>query len=113
MRHKWKIKGQIERDLQNPEYKKRFDMDYEAFKLAVQFLLALEKKHWSYSDLARAIGTQKGHISRDLKGGGLRTASISRISKIANALDLKFFAVCVSDKKVKAATPIIKKLIAA
>jgi transcriptional regulator with XRE-family HTH domain len=110
MKHKWHVKSQLARDLENPEYRKRFEADYEAFKLEVQLLLALERKHWSYSDLARAVGTNKSHISRDLKGGGLNSASLSRIAKIAEALGLKFIPLCISEKKMRAALPVIRKL---
>jgi len=103
----------LERDLENPEYRKRFESDYEAFKLEVQLLLALERKHWSYSDLARAMGTHKSHISRDLKGGGLASASISRIAKMAGALGLRFLPLCVPESKMKQFLPVIKKLVAA
>ena len=103
----------MERDLENPEYRKRFESDYEAFKLEVQLLLALERKHWSYSDLARAMGTHKSHISRDLKGGGLASASISRIAKMAGALGLRFLPLCVPESKMKQFLPVIKKLVAA
>lgn len=113
MKHKWNVKSQLARDLENPEYRKRFEADYEAFKLEVQLLLALERKHWSYSDLAKAVGTQKSHISRDLKGGGLGSASISRIAKIAEALGLRFVPLCISESKMKLALPVIKKLVAA
>ena len=110
MKHKWNVKSQLARDLENPEYRKRFEADYESFKLETQLLLALERKHWSYSDLAKAVGTQKSHISRDLKGGGLSSASISRIAKIAEALGLRFIPLCISEKKIKQALPLIKKL---
>ena len=110
MKRKWHVKSQLARDLENPEYRKRFEADYEAFKLEVQLLLALERKHWSYSDLARAVGTNKSHISRDLKGGGLGAASIARVTKIAAALGLKFVPLCISERKMKQALPIIKKL---
>jgi DNA-binding phage protein len=113
MKRKWRVKSQLARDLENPEYQKRFESDYEAFKLEVQLLLALERKHWSYSDLARAVGTHKSHISRDLKAGGLASASISRIAKMAKALGLKFVPLCISEKKIKQALPVLKRLVAA
>ena len=69
MKRQWNVKSRLARDLEDPEYRKRFEADYESFKLEVQLLLAMERKHWSYSDLAKAVGTQKSHISRDLKGG--------------------------------------------
>jgi DNA-binding phage protein len=113
MKRKWHVKSQLARDLEDPEYRKRFEADYAAFKLEVQLLLALERKHWSYSDLAKAVGTQKSHISRDLKGGGLGSASISRIAKIAEALGLRFVPLCISEDKIKQALPVIMKLVAA
>lgn len=113
MKRKRNVKSQLAKDLEDPEYRKRFEADYEAFKLEVQFLLAMERKHWSYSDLARAVGTQKSHISRDLKAGGLASASISRIAKMAEALGLRFVPLCVSEKKIKQALPVIKKLASA
>ena len=83
------------------------------FKLEVQLLLALERKHWSYDDLAKAIGTQKGHISRDLKGGGIQTASVARVSRIAEALGMKFLPLCISRDKLKGILPKIEKLVTA
>ena len=112
-RHKWNVKSQMARDLEDPEYRKRFERDYEIFKLEVQFLLAMERRHWSYADLAKAVGTQKSHISRDLKGGGLGSATISRIIKMADALGLKFLPLCIPKKKMAQALPIIRKLAAA
>lgn len=108
-----RIKSQLSRDLEDPEYRRRFEADYESFKLEVQFLLALERKHWSYSDLAKAMGTQKSHISRDLKGGGLASASMSRITKMAEVLGLKFYPLCIPEKRMKEALPFIRKLAAA
>ena len=113
MKRKRNVKSQLARDLENPEYRKRFEADYESFKLEVQLLLAMERKHWSYSDLARAVGTQKSHISRDLKGGGLASASIARIARMAEVLGLKFLPLCVSEKKMRQAIPFMKKLVAA
>jgi transcriptional regulator with XRE-family HTH domain len=113
MRHKWTVKSQLARDLEDPTYRKRFEADHEAFKIEVQLLLALERKHWSYADLAKAVGSHKSHISRDLKGGGLATASIGRIAKIAEALGLRFLPLCISEKKMKQALPLIRRLVAA
>lgn len=110
MRRKWRVKSQLARALEDPEYKKRFDADYEAFKVEVQLLLALERKHWSYADLAHAIGSQKSHVSRDLKGRGLGAASISRISRIAEALGLKFVPLCIPKDKFESSLPLLRKL---
>lgn len=113
MKRRKSVKSQLAKDLEDPAYRKRFDADYEAFKLEVQLLLALERKHWSYADLARATGTQKSHVSRDLKGGGLRSASISRVAKMAEALGLRFLPLCIREERMPRALPVIKKLVAA
>lgn len=113
MKTKTKFKSIADRQMEDPEYRKIFEESWPAFQLEVQLLNALERKHWSYSDLAKALHTHKSAISRDLKGGGLRTASISRIAKMADVLDMQFFPICVIEKKVKSAAPIIRKLIAA
>jgi transcriptional regulator with XRE-family HTH domain len=104
-----KAKGLLARKMEDPAYRKRFEESYELFKLEVKLLNALERKHWSYSDLARAVGTNKSQISRDLNGG-LGTASIGRVSKMADALGLRFIPLCLPKEKMKRALPILKKL---
>lgn len=113
MKRKWRVKSQLERDLENPAYRKRFEEDYEAFKVEVQLLLALERKHWSYSDLARAVGTQKSHISRDLKGGGIQSASLARIARMAEALGMKFLPIMINRNQEKTILPKLQKLVTA
>ena len=108
-----KSKGLLARKMEDSAYRKRHEESYELFKLEVQFLNALEKKHWTYADLAKVMHTQKSGISRDLKGGGLKFASMARIAKMAEALGLKFFPFCVAEKKAKQVLPVIIKLVAA
>ena len=79
---KTKAKGLLARKMEDPAYRKRHEESYELFKLEVQLLNALERKHWTYSDLAKVMGTQKSAISRDLKGRGLRMASMDRIEAL-------------------------------
>lgn len=114
MNRKWhNVKSQIARDLENPAYRKRFEVDYETFKIAVQILLALEKKNWTYQDLAKAIGTNKSHISRDLKSGGIESASVSRIARIADALGMTFIPLFIANEKRKQILPKLHGLVAA
>lgn len=113
MKAKTKATGVLERKMSDPAYRKRHEKSYELFKLEVQLLNALERKHWSYSDLAKVMGTQKSAISRDLKGGGLQKASMDRIAKMAEALGLKFVPFCVAESKVKQALPVLRKLLVA
>ena len=113
MKNKEKPRGLLARKMQDPAYRKRHEKSYELLKLEVQLLNALEKKHWTYADLARVMHTQKSAISRDLKGGGLRSASMSRVSKMAEALGLRFFSFCVPENKASQYLPVIRKMAAA
>ena len=113
MKNKKKFKSVFDREMEDPEFRRLFEEGWPAFQLEVQLLNALERKHWSYSDLAKVLHTQKSAISRDLKSGGIRSASISRISKMAQALGLKFLPLCISEKQMKKVLPIIKRLAAA
>ena len=108
-----KAKGLLARKMADPAYRKRHEESYELFRLEVQFLNALERKHWTYADLAKVMHTQKSGISRDLKGGGLQSASIARVAKMAEALGLRFFSFCVAEDKAEQALPVISRLAAA
>ena len=112
LKSKGKTKGLLARKMEDAAYRKRHEESYEFFKLEVQLLNALEKKHWTYSDLAKAMGTQKNAISRDLMGHGLQKASMDRIAKMAEALGLRFMPFCVAESKAKQALPLIQKLVA-
>jgi len=113
MKTKEKFKTISGREMEDPEFRKLFEETWPAFQLEVQLLNALERRHWTYADLAKVLHTQKSAISRDLKGGGLRFASIARISKMAEALGMKFVPFCISEKKAKQFVPVIKKLVTA
>jgi transcriptional regulator with XRE-family HTH domain len=113
MRTSGKAKGLLARKMENAAYRKRHEESYELFKLEVQFLRALERKRWTYSDLAKVMHTQKSGISRDLKGGGLQFASMDRVTKMAEALGLKLFSFCVAEEDVNRVLPVIAKLAAA
>lgn len=113
MKNKGKPRGLLARKMADPAYRKRHDESYELLKLEVQLLNALERKHWTYADLARVMHTQKSAISRDLKGGGLRFASMSRVAKMAEALGLRLFSFCVAENKAGQVLPVIRKLVTA
>ena len=113
MKSKKRAKSLFDREMEDPAYRKRHEESYELFKIEVQLLNALERKHWSYSDLARVLHTHKNTISRDLKGGNLRAVSIGRITKMAEALGLKFFPLCIPKQKAKRVLPVIDNLVTA
>lgn len=112
MKSKIRVKSQIERDLENLEYRKRYEAGYEAFKLEVQILNALEEKGWSFTKLARVMHTSKSNISRDLSGGGIRSATVSRLAKMGEALGLKFLPLFVPEKREKSVVHKIHRLLA-
>lgn len=96
----------IERKLRDPQH----DVRYAAFMLEVQILLALEDKGWTFARLAKAVGTSKGNISRDLNGG-LSKASYSRICKIVHALGLKLIPLCIPKEHEDFVLPKIRDMI--
>ncbi|MFH1259407.1 MAG: hypothetical protein ABII74_06325 [Elusimicrobiota bacterium] len=110
---KKKIKGLLEKKMENAAYRKRHEEDYQLFQLEVQFLNALEKKQMTYNELAKRLHTQKSNISRDLKAGGMRHASLSRIEMMAEALGLKFLPLVLSREQEKTLWPKIQKLVMA
>ena len=108
-----KVKSILDRKMEDPAYRKRFEQRYPLFQLEVQLLNALEEKGWTLSDLARAMHTHKGNISRDLSSGKIHSATISRITKMAEVLGLKFHPLFVPEGKERNLLPKIHKLLAA
>ncbi|MBI4668544.1 MAG: helix-turn-helix transcriptional regulator, partial [Elusimicrobia bacterium] len=108
MSTKPRIKSLLERKLEISEYRKRHEESYEEFKLEVQILHALERKGWSYADLAQATHSHKSNISRDLKAGGIFSASFSRISKIAEVLGMKLIALLAPKEQARFFLPQIE-----
>ncbi|MDO8803291.1 MAG: hypothetical protein Q7R35_02575 [Elusimicrobiota bacterium] len=92
-------KSLIETKMEDSEYKKRHNRTYNAFKLEAQILYAIEKKGWTYSDLAKVTHTNKSNISRDLRAGGILSASFSRITRIAEALEMKLVTLLIPQEK--------------
>jgi transcriptional regulator with XRE-family HTH domain len=107
------MKGTLNRKLEDPKYREQFEHGYELFKLEVQILNALEDKGWTYADLAKAAGTSKQNIWRDLKNGGLHKASMDRVAKIAEVLGLRMHAILISQKKEKQLLPKLRRVLAA
>ena len=110
-KEKKRVRGILNRKLENPEFKKVFGRGYDAFSLEVKFLRALEQKEWTYSVLAKALKTAKSNVSRDLKGGGIYSASLRRVERMADALDLAFVPLLVEKKSLKRILPKLKEAI--
>lgn len=108
---KTKEKSLVERELEDPVRRKRFEKAYEAFKIEVQILNAMEKKGWSFADLARALGTHKSNISRDLSAGGINSATVSRLARIGAVLGLRFVPVYVPERSGEAMAEQIRRIV--
>jgi len=107
-----RAKSLIERKMENPAYRARFERDYPAFMLEVQILRAMERKGVTYSKLAKALHTSKSNISRDLSAGGIRLASLPRLSRLAEALGMEFVPIMVEQKREKAIMAKLQELVA-
>ena len=94
-----KMKSLLERKMADRGFKERFEKEYPIFQLEVQILNALERKGWTYSRFAKALGTKKSNVSRDLKTGSIRRATIARVARIGHALDYNFAPIFVPLKK--------------
>ena len=49
--------GSLNRKLQDPKFREKFEHRYRFFQLEVQILNALEDKGWTYEDLAKKVET--------------------------------------------------------
>jgi len=107
------MKGTLNRKLEDPVYRAEFEHRQRFLDLETQILLAMEDKGWSYEVLAKAVGTSRQNIWRDLKNGGLHKASLDRITRIAEALDLRVHHFLVSRKNEKKILPKLHKLLKA
>lgn len=106
-----KVRSLLDRELQNEAFKKAFKDIEDSLRLEIQMLNALETKGITYSKLAETLNTSKSNISRDLRGGGLFTASISRVTKMAEALGMKLVTLLIPKEREKVVLPKIDELI--
>jgi len=107
-----RIKSLLERKMKDPTYRSRFERNYPAFTLEVQILKAMERKDWTYGDLAKALATSKSNVSRDLSAGGIRSASLPRLARMAEVLDMEFVPLMIEQKRRKKIYPKICELAA-
>jgi len=110
---KTKVKSLFEREMEDPGFRARFEEEHKIFKIEVQLLAALEKSGLTYEELARVISSHRSNISRDLKGGGINSATLSRIRKLAGALGMVFIPLVISKRKASQIIPQLEKLMAA
>jgi transcriptional regulator with XRE-family HTH domain len=85
-----KTKTLFEREMERTSFRKKYEDHKQVLELELAFLKALEDKHMTYEAFARILGTKKSNISRDLKGKGLRSATLRRIEQMAKAIGYDF-----------------------
>lgn len=101
----------FEKEMQKPSFRKKFEKGYPFFKIEVQLSNELEKRGITYSEFARAVGTQKGNISRDLKAGGIEHATLNRIKRMAEVLNCLFIPLIIPKKIEDRVLPRIAELL--
>jgi hypothetical protein len=104
--------GSLNRKLQDPKYREKFEHHYRFFRLEVQILNALEDKGWTYVDLAKAAGTYPQNVWRDLKNGGLHKASLERVARYAEALGLHVHHFLLTSQQEKEVLPRLQRAFA-
>jgi transcriptional regulator with XRE-family HTH domain len=85
-----KTKTLFEREMERPSFRTKYEDHKKDLALEVEVLKLLEEKRMTYEAFAHLLGTKKSNVSRDLKGGGLRSATLRRIEQIAKALECDF-----------------------
>lgn len=80
----------FDKEMERPSFRERFGEHKEGLKLELQILEALEERGMTYDDFAKLLGTKKSNVSRDLKGKGLRSATLKRVEAMAKALGYDF-----------------------
>lgn len=110
---KKRAKSLIDRKLDTPAKKRKFDQGYLLFSIEMQILNAMEARGMTFTDLAKALKTNKSNISRDLSAGGIRNATLPRLMKIAAILDMEYLPLMIPLDKAKKIKPKIHKLVAA
>lgn len=107
------MSGSLNRKLEDPKFKERFEHGHRFFQLEVQILNALEDKGWTYQDLAKATGTYPQNVWRDLKNGGLHKASLERVARYAEALGLHLHHFLMNPKQEEKLLPRLQKVLSA
>lgn len=85
-----KVKTLFEKEMEKSHFKENFEREYQEFQLEVQLLQALEDQGLTYEKFAEKIGSSKGNVARDLKTVGLKKATLDRVVRMAQALNLEF-----------------------
>ena len=95
---KRKPKTLFDREMERPDFRRKYESEREAFNLEVQLLNMIELANISHAALARQLGVPRSNVSRDL-AGGIRRATLPRLGQIAHALDADFIPVLLPHER--------------
>jgi len=82
------FKGRLQEELRDPEFKRLYDDERQALKLAIKIAALREKKGLSQQELAKRMGTSQQAISR-IESGEYEGFTLKTLEKIAEATGMK------------------------
>jgi DNA-binding XRE family transcriptional regulator len=82
------FQGRLREDMKDPEFKKCYQEERQALKLAMQIAELRERKGLSQQELAKLMGTSQQAISR-IESGEYEGFTLKTLEKIAEATGMR------------------------
>jgi DNA-binding XRE family transcriptional regulator len=82
------FKSRLRKDLKDPEFKRHYDEEKQALKLAMKITALREQKGLSQQQLAKLMGTSQQAISR-IESGEYEGFTLKTLEKVAEATGMK------------------------
>ncbi len=82
------FKSRLREELKDPEFKRHYDDERQALKLAIKIAALREQKGLSQQELAKRMGTSQQAISR-IESGEYEGFTLKTLEKIAEATGMK------------------------
>jgi DNA-binding XRE family transcriptional regulator len=82
------FKSRLREDLKDPEFKRHYDEEKQALKLAMKIAALREQKGLSQQQLAKLMGTSQQAISR-IESGEYEGFTLKTLEKVAEATGMK------------------------
>lgn len=82
------FKSRLREELKDPEFKRHYEDERQALKLAIKIAALREQKGLSQQELAKRMGTSQQAISR-IESGEYEGFTLKTLEKIAEATGMK------------------------
>ena len=82
------FKSRLREELKDPEFKRHYENERQALKLAIKIAALREQKGLSQQELAKRMGTSQQAISR-IESGEYEGFTLKTLEKIAEATGMK------------------------